>query len=60
MNVLPWYFFNYNYKTHSYLFNIYSFKDESNVFSKIRRNGLAKFKDPHGGYQEENCDILKI
>ena len=33
------------------------FKDESKVFLKIRRNGLAKFRDPHGGRQGENCDI---
>ena len=35
-------------------------KDESKVFLKIRRNGLAKFRDPHGWRRGENCDILKI
>ena len=35
-------------------------KDESKVFSKIWRNRLAKFRDPHGWRREEICDILKI
>ena len=30
------------------------------VFLKIRRNGLAKFRDPHGGRRGENCDILNM
>ena len=36
------------------------FKDEIKVFLKIQRNGLAKVRDPHGGCQDKNCDILKI
>ena len=35
-------------------------KNESKVFLKIRRNGLAESRDPQGGSQWENCDILKI
>ena len=36
------------------------FKDESKIFSKIRKSRLAKFRDPHGGRGGENYDILKI
>ena len=35
-------------------------RDESKVFLRIWRNGLAKFRDPHGGCWGENYDILKI
>ena len=32
-------------------------KDEDKIFVKIRRNGLAKFRGPHGGRRGKNCDI---